>query len=161
QVPIQGGMSTQTSARPAAPVRKVFGVGLNKTGTKTLRRCLETLGYRHQSYSGAALEMFAAGRRGELVDMAASFDSCADWPWPLLWREFYARYGDEARYILTRRSSSMIWLESLKAHSLRTHPTLAMRGLVYGHYYPHGYEAEHQSAYERHNEAVRKFFAGE
>jgi hypothetical protein len=140
---------------------KVFGVGLNKTGTKTLRRCLETLGYRHQSYSSAALELYVSGRGAELVEMAERFDSCEDWPWPLLWREFYARYGDGARYILTRRSSAQVWVESLKAHSLRTHPTMAMRPLIYGYFYPHGYEAEHIAAYERHNEAVRSFFKRE
>jgi hypothetical protein len=145
---------------PSAPPRpKVFGLGLNKTGTKTLARCLEALGYRHQSYNGAALQMYVDGRAAELVDLTERFDSCEDWPWPLLWRELFARYGDSARYVLTRRASPQVWIESLKAHATRTHPTLALRPLVYGHYYPHGYEAEHQAAYVTHNARVRDVFA--
>ena len=36
-----------------------------------------------------------------------------------------------------------------------------MRPAIYGHYYPHGYEAEHRAAYEQHNASVRAFFAAE
>ena len=139
--------------------RKVFGIGLNKTGTTTLGECLTTLGYRHQSYSNAALQAFVNGQVDTVVAMADRFDSCEDWPWPLVWRALYERYGDEARFILTTRSSPEIWIDSLKRHSLNTHPTRAMRPLIYGHYYPHGYETEHVAAYERHNQAVRDFFA--
>jgi hypothetical protein len=146
---------------PAAARRKVFGLGLNKTGTKTLGRCLQALGYRHQSYSTAALDLYVSGRTAELVAATERFDSCEDWPWPLLWRELFARWGDSARYVLTRRRSPEVWVESLKAHATRTHPTHAMRPVIYGHYYPHGYEAEHMAAYERHNALVRAFFARE
>ena len=152
-------MVSDPPKRSGAPARvKVFGLGLNKTGTKTLGRCLQHLGYRHQSYSTAALEMFVQGRIAELVRAAHQFDSCEDWPWPLIWRELYEEFGDTARYVLTRRSSSQVWIESLKSHALNTHPTLAMRPRVYGYYYPHGYEAEHIAAYDRHNSAVRTFF---
>ena len=137
---------------------KVFGVGLNKTGTSTLGACLTTLGYRHQSYSSGALQAFLQGRTDAVVEMTRNFDSCEDWPWPLVWRELYERYGDGARFVLTTRVSAQVWVESLKRHSLNTHPTRAMRPAIYGHYYPHGYEAEHQAAYERHNAAVRTFF---
>jgi len=143
------------------PRRKVFGIGLNKTGTTTLGECLTTLGYRHQSYSSAALDAFVHGRVDQVVEMTRNFDSCEDWPWPLAWRELYAHYGDDARFILTTRASPQIWVESLKKHALNTHPTRAMRPLIFGHYYPHGYEAEHIAAYERHNDAVRDFFARE
>lgn len=140
---------------------KVFGIGLNKTGTSTLGVCLATLGYHHQSYSSSALRAFVDGRMDTVVAMTAAFDSFEDWPWPLAWRELYEHYRDDGRFILTTRSSSDIWIDSLKRHSLNTHPTRALRPLIYGHYYPHGYEAEHIAAYERHNQAVRDFFARE
>jgi len=152
-------MSVGDRAHSARP--KVFGIGLNKTGTSTLGECLRRLGYRHQSYSSAALAAFSHGRVTDVVDMTREFDSCEDWPWPLVWRELYWRYGEAARFVLTTRASSKVWVESLKAHALNTHPTRAMRPVIYGHYYPHGYEAEHQRAYERHNAAVRAFFARE
>jgi hypothetical protein len=140
---------------------KVFGIGLNKTGTTTLGACLTRLGYRHQSYSSEALAAYREGRIAEVVEMTRGFESCEDWPWPLVWRELDEAYGEGARFVLTTRISSEVWVESLKAHSLNTHPTRAMRPAIYGHYYPHGYEAEHQRAYERHNAAVRAYFARE
>ncbi len=140
---------------------KVFGIGLNKTGTKTLGACLRQLGFRNQSYSGEALRDYQQGAFGPLFDIIERFDSFEDWPWPLMWRQVFEKYGASARYILTTRRSAEVWVESLKAHSLTTHPTRAMRPLIYGYYYPHGYEAEHKEAYLGHNSEVRAFFARE
>jgi Sulfotransferase domain len=68
------------------------------------------------------------------------------------------RYGDRARYVLTTRISSSIWLDSLKRHSLRTDPNTHCRLLAYGYTYPHGLEKQHIDIYERHNREVRAFF---
>src|SRR5665213_1532883 len=138
--------------------RKVFGIGLNKTGTKTLGSCLIALGYRHQSYSGKALDYYLGGNTRSLLGWTDNYDSFEDWPWPLIWKALYRKYGDAAKYILTTRSSSDVWVDSLKKHSLNTHPTKAMRPLIYGYYYPHGYELQHKAFYEHHNRAVRAFF---
>ena len=42
---------------------KVFGIGLNKTGTSTLGECLVALGYRHRSYSYELVQQLRRGER--------------------------------------------------------------------------------------------------
>jgi Sulfotransferase domain len=86
------------------------------------------------------------------------FDSFCDWPYPLMYRELFERYGETARFILTVRSTPEIWLASYKAHPLRSNPLSNSHRLVYGYDDPHGREAEHLAFYERHNAAVRRFF---
>ena len=63
---------------------KIFGIGLNKTGTTTLGSCLKQLGYRHSSFS---LELLEASQRGDwspIQRQIDAHDSFEDWPYPLL-----------------------------------------------------------------------------
>lgn len=136
---------------------KVFGIGLNRTGTTTLGTCMQILGYRHLSCRKSLLRKY---RRGELEEVFAVIDqheSFEDWPYPLMYREFADRYPD-AKFILTVRRSPEAWVESLKSHSLLTSPKGSCRRLAYGYPYPHGVEAEHIAIYERHNAEVPAFF---
>lgn len=137
---------------------KVFGVGMNKTGTTTLGECLNRLGFRHHSFD---LELTRAVDEGDLrpvFQVADEYDSFEDWPWPLIYEELDTRYPD-ARFILTTRKDSATWFNSLKRHADRTGPT-AFREIVYGHPMPHGHESEHVQRYEQHNANVRAYFDG-
>ena len=87
---------------------KVFGLGLIKTGTTTLGVCLRHLGYNHQSNRRDLLIDVRHGEFGQLFEVCDQFDSFEDWPYPLIFRELYERYGDGARYILTVRASADI-----------------------------------------------------
>lgn len=135
---------------------KIFGIGLNKTGTTTLGVCLQQLGYRHTSSN---LELTRCLGRGELEPVLAfadRYDSFEDWPWPLLYRELDQRYPG-SKFILTTRRDAETWLRSLKNHATLTGPT-DFRRVAYGHDMPHGHEAEHIERYERHNREVREYF---
>lgn len=138
--------------------RKVFGIGLNKTGTTTLGQCLRMLGYDHVGTRRELLVDLREGRMDRIFAVADAHDAFEDWPWPLAYREFHARYGDDARFILTVRRSPDAWLKSLKKHSLITSPTGHCRGLAYGPDYPFGHEAEYLAFYERHNREVVDHF---
>jgi hypothetical protein len=137
---------------------KVFGVGLNKTGTSSLGRALRRLGYRHLSHTPRLTRALARGDLAPINEAADEHDSFEDWPWPLVWREMDARYGDRARFVLTRRGSAERWVESLKAHAERIRPGSFTRRFVYGWDYPHGREVEHIAFYEGHNAAIRAHF---
>ena len=137
---------------------KVFGIGLNKTGTKTLNKCLTVLGYTPISCTPDLLKLYRDGNLQPIFAEIDGADSCEDWPYPLMFRELFFRYGDRARYVLTTRISSSIWLDSLKRHSLRTDPNTHCRLLAYGYTYSHGLEKQHIDIYERHNREVRAFF---
>jgi hypothetical protein len=59
--------------------RKVFGIGMNKTGTTTLKACLEQLGY---TVCGPDLELLRYVNRGELgsvFEFAENYDGFQDW----------------------------------------------------------------------------------
>ena len=136
---------------------KVFGIGLNKTGTTTLGVCLERLGYDHISNRR---DLLAAWRRGDaqaVYDVIDRHDSFEDWPWPLMYEALADQYPD-ARFILTRRKSPEVWLKSLSKHALSSRPITHSRKLAYGYHYPHYAEAEHLAIYRDHLDAVPRFF---
>lgn len=138
--------------------RKVFGIGMNKTGTTTLKVCLEHLGY---TVCGPDLELLRCVDRGDLdpvFEFAEDYDGFQDWPWPFVYEEMDERYED-SKFILTRRKNSDVWFNSLKKHSIKKGPT-EYRKIAYGYEMPTGKKPHHVKIYEEHNEAVRAYFAG-
>jgi hypothetical protein len=139
-------------------VAKVFGVGLNKTGTTTLGVCFERLGLSRTSYRPELMRAWAAGDRERVLSAATRVDAAEDWPWPLAFRELDQRFP-EARFILTTRRDARSWFRSLEQHAARTGPS-DLRELAYGYPDPTGREDEHIAVYEAHNAAVREHFRG-
>jgi len=142
-----------------AKPHKVFGIGLNKTGTSSLKRALVALGYNHCDVRGQMTYKYFNRNFGQIFKTVDQFDSFEDWPWPLMYRQVFDRYGTNARYILTRRASGEKWVESLKAHALVTSPDNNPRKRIFGFDYPHGAEAQHIAYYDSHLTEVRRFFA--
>lgn len=138
---------------------KVFGIGLNKTGTKTLGKCLSDLGYRHSSYDLTLLEQVRRGDLRELRNVVDSHDSFEDWPYPLVFDQLDVLYPG-SRFILTRRRSPQVWLSSLEAHSLRTDPREGSRtrALAFGWPFPQLNPEAHIGFYEAHLARVRHYF---
>jgi hypothetical protein len=139
-----------------AAASKVFGIGLNKTGTTTLGVCLTQLGYRHTSSNLQLTRCVAAGDLRPVFAHADRYESFEDWPWPLIYRELDERYPG-SKFVLTTRRDAETWIRSLKNHATLTGPT-EFREVAYGHPMPHGREAEHIERYERHNREVREYF---
>jgi hypothetical protein len=139
----------------------IIGVGLNKTGTKTLAACLRTLGYRHLSWGPKSVRLVKAyteGRIDELMDVASRYDSCEDLPWPWLYRAIDARFAD-ARFILTVRRSSAVWLESMINHCRGGVGCISIP-IKYGGRRPEHAPTRYVEEYERHNAEVNEYFAG-
>jgi hypothetical protein len=136
---------------------KVFGIGLNKTGTTSLGHALEILGQqKHISCNSRLTKYWANNNLSPIISIAEKYDNFEDWPWPLVYKELYNEFED-AKFILTKRSSAEKWYESLCKHSLKTGPT-EFRRLIYGHSMPQGFKTEHIQFYNRHNKEVIKFF---
>jgi len=144
--------------RPKHGDRKIFGIGLTKTGTTTLGVCLAALGFRHLSCRRDLLVAYREGRLDEVFAAIDGHDSFEDWPYPLMYRELFERYGDRAQFVLTSRATPDLWLDSLKAHDLETDPEIHCRLLAYGFKNPRGAEGEHLAFYRHHHEAVEDFF---
>ena len=136
---------------------KVVGIGLNKTGTKTLMICLQRWGYRHKTYDLEAFNRFRAGDIESLLQTVAEYDSLEDWPWPLIFREIDERFPD-CKFILTKRKNPEVWYRSLCKMAVRLGPFHDFEEHIYGYAMPHGHKDEHIRFYNAHNRAVEEHF---
>ena len=80
-----------------------------------------------------------------------------DGPTCLMYREAFYKYGRDARFILTVRKDSQLWLDSLKRHNLYAGVKNKTRW-IFGRFYPYGFDDEFKGYYEQHNRDVVKFF---
>ena len=97
-------MATAQSILPT----KVVGIGLNKTGTKTLRACLRHWGSDHISCSREGFDLWTAANREALMHIVERHQSFEDWPWPLVYREIDRRFPG-TKFVLTRRTTPEAW----------------------------------------------------
>ena len=135
---------------------KIFGVGLNKTGTTTLGACLQHWGFRHISFDETAFSMWEKNDTKGLIDLATGYQSFEDWPWALCYRELDQVFPN-SKFILTRRHTPDDWYQSLCAHADRIGPT-RFREAIYGYSMPHQHREEHIQYYENHLEKIRHYF---
>lgn len=137
---------------------KVFCVGFHKTGTKSLARALEILGYRVTGPNGARDPQIAERALPMALDIASKFDAFNDSPWSVLFRELDMAFPG-SRFILTRRSPDS-WIASVVRHfgDERT----PMREWIYGagRGSPRGNERTYLDRYRRHNADVVRHFSG-
>jgi hypothetical protein len=157
-------------AAETEPVRdltpRTFVVGMNKTGTSTMKGCFEVLGWTPVASPktlAATSRMFTAITEGGDYEFALSavpqFMAFEDRPWNV-W-EFYqhaAHRYPSSRFILTRREPASWW------QSVENWLTVKKPGMV--EIYTTHLRAEtftkHDfiSAYERHNDEIERFFEG-
>lgn len=118
------------------------------------------LGYRCKSCDRDLLQdVILENDFARITEVVTQYDLFEDWPWPLIYQQV-DKMLPGSKFILTIRKDEQTWLDSLKKHSMRTHPTRHCRKLAYGHNYPSGHEKEHTEFYRRHNANVRSFFEG-
>lgn len=137
---------------------KVFGIGMNKTGTTTLGRCLKILGYKHISHSEQLTRMYHDDKTEKLIEKVKNVDSLEDWPWPLMYRQLAQNFPD-AKFVLTVRKSPEAWLKSLMLHSYKLPPKENYHDIVFGFKYPLGHEDYHLEFYNKHNKEVIEYFS--
>lgn len=140
--------------------RKVFCLGFQKTGTSSLGRALETLGYRTAGYyqfrdlAGAeGLQMDEL--RARALRLAAQYDAFKDTPWPLFYAEFDAAYPG-SRFILIERDEAA-WIKSVVDDF--GHWPNEIHRVIYGSPAPVGDEQTWLARYRRHNADVKAYFA--
>jgi Sulfotransferase domain len=142
--------------------QKVFGIGLPKTGSKTLGSALRTLGYRVFSWSGDSADFTLRWHEGrfsrEMALTIKSYDAFEDLPWPLLYEQL-DRLEPNARFVLTVRQDPEVWLQSIQGHIDRLVPWVG-HYLVYGSYDPVQDAEKYLSVYKRHVDRVVEHFRG-
>ena len=143
--------------------QKVFCIGLSKTGTSSLAKALEYMGFhvgRRQKIFKDHLpeldliESIQSNKHDELLKVIPLFDAFVDNPWPLLYKALANEYPD-AKFILTTREEGS-WLQSVKAYFGNSRSDF--RRLTFGYESPIGHEAAYLAAYRKHNQEVLAFF---
>ena len=131
--------------------RRVFGVGMSKTGTTTLGACLEVLGVvPHIGFEPQLKKWLEKGNTPErALKLAENYLSFEDSPWYLIYRELDRRFPG-SKFVLTVRKDSLTHAKSSWSHGVR-------RGLRTGEPTAE-YLAEKIAIYENHNNSVVEYF---
>lgn len=135
---------------------KVFGIGLQKTGTTTLGACLKQFGYKHLSYDHDSISLLRKGDYELLFEKIDDYDSFEDQPWASLYKEVDLKYPD-SKFILTIRKDSFAWFETFCRHCNRI-PWNEHRKFFFGYDTPYGHREHYINVYETHNDEVKKYF---
>lgn len=96
---------------------KIFGVGLGRTGTKSLTAALEILGYRCLHWApdkATAAEVLTGAKVSRIAEHR---DAIIDTILPLLHYQEYAQRFPNAKFILTTREVAT-WLPSMRRHMI-------------------------------------------
>jgi len=133
---------------------KVFGIGFHKTGTTSLAKALEVLGYRVTGPNGVSDPDISVTVRPMAWKIVEEYDAFQDNPWPVLFREIDERYPG-SKFILSSRPSDE-WIRSVVRHF--GGGSTPMREWIYGVGDPLGQESTYVARYEEHNSAVLAHF---
>lgn len=139
---------------------KVFGIGFQKTGTSSLGKIFDTLGYQIAGYNefrdfAAKSDLTWGDVETRAMRIAAEVDAVKDTPWPLLYKELDAHFPG-AKFIHVIRNTDT-WLTSA-TNDFQKHPN-AVHRLIYGSDGPLGDEDTWRNRYVRHNTEVEAYFA--
>ena len=137
--------------------KKIFGIGLNKTGTSSLGKYFCLLGYKLYCKPNIRNIKIKKNNINKVYKIADKFEIFEDWPWPLIYKELYFKYSS-IKFILTIRKDEEEWFDSLVRHSKRTGST-EQRLVIYGYYNPNeNNKIEHITIYQNHINNIINFF---
>lgn len=96
---------------------KIFGIGIGRTGTKSLTEALRILGYKciHWSPDKATQREVISGTK--ISRIVEKRDVIIDTVLPILHYKEYAKRFPDAKFILTTRDEQG-WLKSIKKHTM-------------------------------------------
>ncbi len=139
--------------------RKVFSIGFQKTGTTSLGKALEILGYRVCGYY--PFRHFANDQTLEYetilekaYELTKHYDGFKDTPWPILYKEMDQLYPN-SRFILIIRNPEN-WIKSV-VRDFGDFPN-SIHQVIYGCGFPQGNEEIWINRYQSHCDEVVKYF---
>ncbi len=136
---------------------KVFCIGFHKTGTTSIGKALEILGYKvigcvHNK------DRQILSNENRIYEIANGFldkyNAFQDNPWPLLYKWLDKKYPS-SKFILTIREK-FDWINSVVNHF--GYNDTPMREYIYGVGHPKGNEKIYIRRYEQHNAEVVQYF---
>lgn len=141
--------------------RRVFCIGLNRTGTTTFGRVTSALGLKTWGWNSTSADYTLRWHEGKLTDemvtTISDHEAFEDLPWPMMFRELDELCPD-ALFVLTERRDPETWLSSMQAHIAERQPWVG-DFLVYGSYDPVLDAPKFVERYISHGEMVRSYFS--
>lgn len=135
---------------------KVFGIGLQKTGTTTLGACLAHLGHKKVTYHRRGIWHLRRGQISRLKKIMDQYDAFDDEPWAHCY-EIADRLYPDAKFVLTVRKSPERWYESMCKHCDRI-PFNQHRKYFFGCIMPRRHKNQILAVYNKHIETVKHYF---
>ena len=134
--------------------QKVFCIGFHKTGTKSIGRALQTLGYRVTGPNGVKDKNIAENVYDLAYKLVEEYDAFQDNPWPILFKALDQKYPN-SKFIYTYREPND-WMESqIKHFGTKETP---MRKWIYGYGSPVGNEEVYIQRFKDHHHEVTEYF---
>lgn len=140
--------------------KKIFGIGLSRTATTSLTRCLKILGYKSIHYPYSVLKIKNDGKLDIDMQKVSRFDALTDTPIAHFYKKLDKRFPG-SKFILTIRDTKD-WLYSIKKHFIAIRPLKITRKMdmldkeIYG---SSRFDEEiFKKAYEMHIQDVMKYF---
>lgn len=138
---------------------KVFGIGWAKTGTTTLGKVFEALGYKHKTQDFTLLDDFMQGSYKNLNQVIKEYDSFEDWPWLVMFKQLDALYPN-SKFILTIRDPKD-WISSFRnmlKNEKSSDYTNKSRSFLYGLSFPNVSDEKLLYRYNYHIAEVKNYF---
>ena len=133
---------------------KIFCIGFQKTGTSSIGRALDSLGYRVCGAVGLKEPRLENNIKKIAFAVVPDYDAFQDNPWPILFRELDSQWPN-SRFILTLRDEDS-WVRSVVRH-FGSQPR-PMQRWIYGVGCPKGNEQIFLERYRKHNADVMDYF---
>ncbi len=136
---------------------KLFVIGFHKTGTTSLGKALEILGYQvcgNFVVRNAEMEAMKDAVYQRAYSLIDQYDAFQDTPWYLLYKDL-DQICPNSKFILTVRPTKD-WLLSVLNHYAST-PNI-MNEWIYGKAFPTSNEEIYIDRYEKHNSEVIAYF---
>lgn len=145
--------------------QKVFGIGFQKTGTRSLGIALPMLGYRICTWRDTqSFHINPGPPTKENLAALDPFDAFTDGAyWYPDWYKHLDRAYPGSKFILTIRSNEDVWFDSLKRWYARKfnnkHPFPKVWEWIYGEHTITPYNKQaFKNAYLKHNQQVIEYF---
>jgi len=112
---------------------KIFGIGLSRTGTSSLAKALEIMGYKTRDFPGKDMSRYIPGDLSSIdSDLLENYEALTDTPIPSFYKQLDTKYPG-SKFILTVRDMDS-WLLSCKKHFTVNHEKKTSQALNQAHY---------------------------
>ncbi len=136
--------------------KKIFCIGFHKTGTTSLGRALEVLGYRVKGPFGINDPDLTHTALDTACKLIPQYDAFQDNPWPILYKELDQLFPN-SKFILTERAPDA-WITSQVKHFGPR--STKMRMWIYGAGAPKDNEDIYKARFMAHYQEVKDYFVG-